>query len=515
MNRLALTMGTVALALGCTKGQAPVALNPGPNPGAGSEWVNYQVEVGVDAGDFTGLASSLFGPAAQAGQRATNVSVNQAFYVTSEADPSTPDQARLTLAFNDGTANPRTLAVAPASYALGKIFLDTVNAAIAQMQADVASNNAGGEIFNLAYRVTSTQGGTLSLALNGSQGAYTLALDVTSPHTTLQAGQVGLAASSEGPTDSVSGTVWFQMTQDEFDYFVSHAYGQGATAGQNFNDFALVPYTWLRLTVTPQISANLVDVGFEVLTPSGARIPVAKAPASVMAGSTFQALVDRQMITMAAQEKTAAGSSMPWTVPFYYDQPAGGGVVQVIAQGQKGVYSVAYSIASPQHVLKEVPFVPYKSVTFPPPDPNASKPCDQLGLPNVTQALQGVFQITFSASSVIKNDLPAGQQLVGDIGCSIFHASDVTVTGPSATAKSLEDFTVPGANLLGTPAPTFTTHNALADGNYQILCAQYIDGNPAQVSKGDPVTLPIGAYQVGCNLNPVNVEFAILNPSTH
>jgi hypothetical protein len=29
---------------------------------------------------------------------------------------------------------------------------------------------------------------------------------------------------------------------------------------------------------------------------------------------------------------------------------------------------------------------------------------------------------------------------------------------------------------------------------------------------GDPVTLPIGGFTVACNVNPVAVQFAILNP---
>ena len=49
--------------------------------------------------------------------------------------------------------------------------------------------------------------------------------------------------------------MWFHLTKDDFDYFVDHAYGKDATAAQNFNDFALVPHTWLRLTVTPHLTA--------------------------------------------------------------------------------------------------------------------------------------------------------------------------------------------------------------------------------------------------------------------
>jgi hypothetical protein len=487
----------------------------------GTEWVNYHTQIPLAASDFDPLASGLFGAAAQAGQFINQKELSQSFYVSSQAESATPNQTRLAFTFDDGSGTPRTLAVTPASFAMGQVFITAVDAAMAQMAADVDAGNAGGEIFNLAYQVTSSEGGTLSFAVAGSQGTYSLVVDITTPHTSLGAGVVGMAASDAAPSDTVAGTVWFGMTQDEFDYFVSHAYGQGATAGQNFSDFALVPYNWLRLTVTPDIADDLVNVAFVVKTPDGGMIPFAKAPASVMAGNTFQTLVDRSMTNMTAQEANKAGSSTPWQIPFYYDQPAGGGVVQVIASGSLGNFTVAYSVAAPQHPLVDVPFVPYKAVTFPDAGSTATTPCYQLGNPSYVQALQGVFQITFTASSVITSNLKSGQTLTGDIGCSIFHLSDVTVTGPNPGAVSLEDFTVPAANLLASTPPTFTTTTSLPDGQYQILCAQYIvpvsgdAGMDSQVQAGDPVTLPIGGYTLACNVNPVTVEFAILDPQNN
>src|SRR5262249_25568502 len=154
----------------------------------------------------------------------------------------------------------------------------------------------------------------------------------------------------------------------------------GATAGQNFKDFALVPYEWLRLTVDPHLEDNFVNVGFEVLAKDGTRVPVAKAPASIMAGGTIQHPVGPVHKKMQAQEAVMPGSSTPWQVPFYYDQPSGGGVVQVIARGAKGQSQIAYSVASPNHALVDVPFVPYVAVTIPPADPNAAKPCYQQNL---------------------------------------------------------------------------------------------------------------------------------------
>ena len=93
---------------------------------------------------------------------------------------------------------------------------------------------------------------------------------------------------------------------------------------------------------------------------------MAKAPASVLAGATFQALVDHSMATMTAQETKKAGSSFPFQIPFYYDDPSGGGVVQVIVQGTQGIYVVDYAVQSPRHPLTEVPFNAYKPVCVQP-----------------------------------------------------------------------------------------------------------------------------------------------------
>ena len=212
---------------------------------------------------------------------------------------------------------------------------------------------------------------------------------------------------------------------------------------------------------------------------------------------------------MLAAEKKKPGSSTPWTIPFYYDHPDGGGVVTVLAQGAAGSFSVAYAVESPRHLMKDVPFLAYKPVVLPPQPPSLAK-CAELGDPAITLAPAGVFRISFTASDVVKNSPSRTHPLIGTIYCSIFHASEVDIGGPKPGAVSLQDFTVPGADLTQATPPTFTS-STFFDGAFQILCAQDIDGSGG-VSKGDPVTLPIGSYPLECNVNPVTVEFALLNP---
>jgi hypothetical protein len=468
-----------------------------------SEWVGYHSEVALKPGDFHPLAAGLFGPDAQAGHFVSK-DVAKGLTISAAADPSTPDQSRVTFAFDDG-GKPRTLAVVPASFQIGSLFVSTIDAALAKMQADEAAQPGSGESFFIEYRVSSAMGGNLSFGVRAGGGVYTLVVDISSPKTSLNPGQIGMPASSADPSDSVAGTVNFHLSKDEFDYFVDHAYGEGATGNQNFNDFALVPHKWLRLTVSPQLDSGYVNVAFQVLMPDSTRIDLAKAPASISAGDAFRALVDRNMETMLQQEAASAGSSTPWVVPFYYDQPSGGGVVQVLAQGTKGVFQIAYAVQSPLHPIVDVPFLPWKQVTLPPP---TTSTCDQLGDPTIMKAMKGTFNITFSASTVITNN-PMGP-LTGTIYCSIYHATDVDVTGPKPDAISVQDFMVNNADLTSSPAPSFVS-NELFDGDYQILCFQDRKGtgNPA---KGDPVTLPIGSFPIACNKNPVDVEFALLDP---
>jgi hypothetical protein len=475
------------------------------------EWVSYHSVIPFQGSDFHSLVAGLFGTDAQSGTFITKREVSPGLYLTSTADPSTPAQARVSLTFDDGTASGRTLALVPTSFAVGTLFESTIDSAIATMQSEEAASPGSSESYLLQYQVTSPMGGTFSFGVQGVLGVFSLVLDVASPTTNLATDKIGQPATNNAPYDSVAGTVYFHMTKDDFDYFVQHAYGTAASVGQNFENFELVPHTWLRLTVTPHLSQKFVDVGFKVAATDGTLTPVAQAPASVLAGATFQTLVDHAMATMNAQEAAKAGSSIPFQIPFYYDDPSGGGVVQVLVVGTQGVYVVDYGIQSPRHPLTDVPFNAYKPVVFNPPDASANAACDQLGNPGIVLAPQGAFDITFSVSSVITGDTSNTLPLVGDIFCSTYNASDVTVAGPNPGAVAVQNFVVNNASFQpGAPVPHYLTSNIPA-GSYQILCGQDIHHN-GNIGYGDPVTIPIGGVPLACNINPITVQFALLDP---
>lgn len=494
----------------CSKSEtsAPAATHPTVTPTVAQEWVSFHTEYPIAASELHALVSGLVGDDAANGSPLRNRTLTPGLFVDVAPDTTTSGQNRLTFAFDDGGATPRTLAVAPASYELGAIYAATIDAAAAKMQADVAGNPNDGEAFYLEYRVASTQGGRLSFGVKADRGKFSIVVDVGTPKTSLETNKIGTAAFSDKPFDTIAGTVWFHMSKDDFDYFTNHAYGKDATSRQNFTDFALVPHEWLRLTVEPHLADRFVNVGFEVIALDGRRLALAKAPASVLAGDVFRNLVLQNMKRMNEQEAAAPGSSIPWQAPFYYDAPEHGGVVQVIAQGDKGSFSVAYSVESPRHALTDVEFLEYRPVNIPPPDPMETASCEKLGDPTIQLAAQGTLDITFKASDVIKGS--ATGPLQGTIYCSVFKASDVNVTGPLEGAVAVQDFQVADADLLATPAPGFVTDVLLA-GSYQVLCAQDLDGSGGP-SHGDPVTLPIGAFPVACNKNPSTVEFALFNP---
>ena len=53
--------------------------------------------------------------------------------------------------------------------------------------------------------------------------------------------------------------------------------------------------------------------------------------------------------------------------------------------------------------------------------------------------------------------------------------------------------------------------NQIVSDALQILCNLDMNHN-GNVDVGEPITLPIGAFTVACNVNPVTVQFALLDP---
>ena len=409
----------------------------------------------------------------------------------------------------------RIVAMVPVSLANGAVYVETIRAALAKNAEVEIDNPAGSEPARLEFRASSPNGGSITVAVIDEPAAPpVLEVAANTPVTSLSEERINEPATTGEATESIYGLVWFHVSRDQFDFFVNRAYGLSAGKSQNFSDFELVPHTWLRLTVTPLLDRGRVDVGFEVVTLDGDRIPVAKAPASLIAGEQFARTVFRGFDTMAAQEAAAPGSSTEWKAPFYYDDPDGGGIVEVIAQGKAGEVTIAYAIESPKTELHDVDFVPYQGDIVVPDDWDAPDPtCSKLG---VNEAPAGRFDVQFEASSTVRST-PLKAPLTGTVYGSVYRSEDVKITGPIDGAVAVASFEFPGIDAVAGPSAAQLIDTQLQSGNYQIIGFLDIDGNadPADPGPdaGDPVFIPIGGFELSCDRQPVIAEFALTLPA--
>ncbi|MFN3197395.1 MAG: hypothetical protein ACE366_03085 [Bradymonadia bacterium] len=485
------------------------------------EFVGLSITTPMSTEEIVDVLSGVYGEDAQAGRLHDGLALQSGLSLTVEADERTAGQVIIRL---DMTApktgngpTERTIFRAPASLEYGEIFIATVQAALARAHEVYAADPVDAETFFLEHRVHSVNGGSLILRVDydpaTDQSSFTVKTET--PPTSLLSGKVNAPAFTGDPYETIGGTVFFELARDQFDFFVGRAYGVSAGANQNFSDFYLLPHNWLRLTVTPMLEDELVDVAFDVVTLDGSRVPFARAPASFLAGEQFEQNVLRMVDNMMAQEELMPGSSTRWTVPFHYDDPDGGGLVKVIATGEKGVFRIAYAVDAPNNYLRPVDFLGYQGELDLPDTLEAPETsCADLGSED---AAQGQFRVTFDASTTIRNNENLDGPLRGNIYGSVFKAEDVRGTGPIEGARSVASFQFEDVDLTDPDdLQAFELPERLLAGEYQILGFIDIDGNAdlddPDPDSGDPVTVPIGSYPLECAVQPVTVEFAIPRP---
>ncbi len=482
------------------------------------EYVGITIERPVTDADFVAFFDPLLGDALRAGRGHRDLELQPGLLLTAAVDARTADQAVVAVDMVPPTpagAARRPVLRAPFSFAYGRVYVDAVRAAFAETNRRLAAREDT-QPWHLELNSTSANGGhvTIAVAYDGA-GASTLTFTNENPRTSLRPGQVNHAAFRGDPYESISGTVSFTLSRDEFAFFTNRAYGITSGAAQNFRDFQLEPHNWLRLTVSPRLQDQVVDVGFEVITLDGRRVPLARAPASYLAGDQFQQNVFRLVDNMNAQEARQRGSSTPWTGSFYYDDPAGGGVVSVVAHGRRGVFSIDYAVESPTHPLRDVEFVPIQSdLVLPRELPRVANSCAEM---DSSTALRGRARLRFSASSTVRTSPAQHGPLRGPVWFDVYRAEDVTIVGPNAGARPVTSFHVERVDLTdASQQPEFELPDELSAGTYQILGFMDTNGNADPMNPnpdaGDPVTLPIGAYNVQCAQQTLQVEFALLLP---
>jgi hypothetical protein len=505
------------LALGAcgSTAAAPTAddIRPRANP---VEYVGLTIERPIASeAELTAFLDPLFGEAAAHGAGHQHFELQPGVFLTVDPDPRTAEQVAVRLEMMPARPTADTVATTvlhvPVSLGHGSLFLEVSRAALARVAEVVAAGDTP-EPFHLDYRSTSPNGGELRLVLSYATTGTTLSITTNTPRTSLLPGDVNTPAFVGEPYEVLGGTVYFSLSRDEFTFFSDRAYGITSGAAQNFRDFHLQPHDWLRLTVTPQIEDELVNVAFDVITVDGRRLPFASAPASLVGGAQFQQSVLRMVDNMLAQEAATPGSSTRFQVPFYYDDPEGGGVVSVIAFGEGGEFHIAYAVESPVHRLQDVAFLPFQThVDIPDMLTPPTTTCADIGS---TEALRGRIHVRFDASTTVRESTELTDPLRGDVFADIFRAEDVTLSGPIEGAVAVGSFHFPDVDITAGASVEFLVPDELPVGDYQILGFMDIDGNGTDGSPdvGDPVTLPIGGYTLSCADQPVNVEFALLLP---
>ncbi|MBX3274893.1 MAG: hypothetical protein KF729_31810 [Sandaracinaceae bacterium] len=469
----------------------------------------------VGEADFLEVASPLFGDDARAGRFHAGFALDPGLTLHSEADPRTTEQVVLTLRMQPTAGGEaRTILRVPASLEYGRIFVETVRVALARTR-EAAARGGSTPDWHLEYHTVSVNGGYLRVQLDHRRGEARLIVTTENPRTSLRAGAINTAAFQGSPHEMIGGTVTFpDISRDEFEFFTSRAYGVSAASDQNFDDFELQPYDWLRITVRPQLEQGMVDVAFDVVFLDGTRVPFARSPASYVAGEQFRENVFRLVDNMNRAEAEAPGSSSDFTAPFHYDDPAGGGVVRVIATGERGRFYIAYAVDSPVHELRDVDFVPYvgnplAALEVTPPRGRAS--CEERGS---VAADAGLLSLRFDASDAVRNSASLAAPLRGTFHGDVYRAADVTISGPRDGAEPVASVSFEGVDVTeGVSAERFALPAALPSGRYQVLGFLDIRGHGAREPvAGDPVTLPIGAIALECAAQEAVVELALLLP---
>lgn len=497
-------------------GRSALPLRPASAP---SEFTGMTASKPIDLEGFMAMASGLFGADAAAGDFIDGAELSSGIRISSEAHPDASDQVVWTVTMDvttDAAPAARTVARVPAGLDAGATFISAVEVALTRHSEVVAKDVSGAEPFRLEYRTTSANGGAVVLAVDVDDSrAQPVLLELRSdtPTTSLSPDSINSAAFEGAPYESIYGLVWFGVERDQFDFFVNRAYGLSAGKAQNFTDFELIPHNWLRLTVTPELDDDRVNVGFDVVTVDGDRVPIASAPASLIAGEQFMQTVFRMMDDAAEQNAVSPGSAAPWQAPFYYDDPEGGGIVEVIAQGEGDEAKIAYSIESPKRELADVDFVAYQGTVEVPEDWDAPPPsCEESGS---EAASNGYFDVEFVASStVLDSELKA--PLAGVVYGSVFRSDEVKLTGPIDGAEAVASFTFDDIDVTAGPSRRTRLDQELPTGSYQVLGFLDIDGN-ADVADpspdvGDPVFIPIGGFTMECATQNITAEFALTLP---
>ncbi len=309
------------------------------------EYLTFAFPQPMAAQGIVSLLNQTLGAASlTSGTAATALPLRNGFTVT-----ATPQGSNVVLEFDSdgGGVRPNTAyaqVAVPIDVAAEFIDISQTAMAVAALTSATPGLPAPWQLYLQAQSPT---GGSMQVQVSGDANCiFSIEWDLQSPVRPINAFAAPTAfgpPGSTGATCQIGGTVHFPIDLPTFQFYVNQAYGYNAP--QRFNDFALIPHTWLHLTVTADPTGTVVNVRFDAVVTSGARIFVAQAPASTDVGGRFFDETCARMNEMNAEEAAQPGSSKPWGTSFYYADPTTG-VVDVVVKGTQGSFDIAYAVAS-------------------------------------------------------------------------------------------------------------------------------------------------------------------------
>ncbi len=129
-------------------------------------------------------------------------------------------------------------------------------------------------------------------------------------------------------------------------------------------------------------------------------------------------------------------------------------------------------------------------------------------------AESGRFEITFDTT---QRDNPSlDGEFRGPVSGSIFRDEDVTLLGPKDGAEAVANFDFDEIDLTQGPDGPYLIDVELPAGEYQFLGYMDTDDNVDEFDGpdvNDPVIIPSGAVELGCETQRVTVQFPILRPN--
>ncbi len=458
-----------------------------PQDAVGTEYLHITLGEAMEADALVELLHALFDEEAPAG--AFPHEVPGGLVVTRVTDPNDMDGvSRLRYQMPGKSGELRDVASVPVSQAMGQRFTLIVESVWERMSAYLGQEDADqARETNIDITAHSDTGGHITLRVLGVGSSFRLVHEIRGPHVVIGDVSHGIPATSTGDWTTLGLSIGFKVRKDQLNFFVDKAYGRGQAEGQSFDHFILgPPHDWLNVTVTPWFGlVPAVNVSFEAILEDGSRIPYAAAPASDVMGAEFIEVVNGAMTAMTAQEEASPGSSTPFEIPYFYDDPDGS-VVQVRVVGKDGVFIIFYDLISAP--------VPNGD---PPPEVELSPTSPDGG---VDGEGQGKLNVTFQASELVQESEFLDAELECEIWANVFRADEVLVTGPIEGAEVLANIHVPYADLRGGIRSVPIITEDLPVTRVKILGFCDVDGNADPddpgPDDGDPVTVPLTEFQV-------------------